>query len=40
LEQQEEILKENRDFIVKCLDADDVIDKLIQANLISQNAAQ
>jgi len=40
LEQQEEILKENRDFIVKRLDADDFIDELIQANLIGQNAAQ
>ena len=40
LEQQEQVLKNNRDFIVKYLCADDVIDKLIQANLIGQNAAQ
>ena len=40
LEQQEQVLENNRDFIVKRLDADDVIDELIQANLIGQNAAQ
>ena len=40
LEQQEQVLESNRDFIVKRLDADDVIDELIQANLIGQNAAQ
>ena len=40
LEQQEQVLKNNRDFIVKHLCADDVIDGLIQANLIGQNAAQ
>ena len=40
LEQQEQVLKDNRDFIVKHLDADEVIDELIQTNLIGQNAAQ
>ena len=40
LKQQEQILEDNRDFIIKRLDADDVIDELIQANLIGQNAAQ
>ena len=40
LEQQEQVLENNRDFIVKRLDSDDVIDELIQANLIGQNAAQ
>ena len=40
LEQQEQVLENNRDFIVKRLDADDVIDELIQAKLIGQNAAQ
>ena len=40
LEQQEQVLENNRDFIVKRLDGDDVIDELIQANLIGQNAAQ
>ena len=40
LEQQEQVLESNRDFIVKRLDADDLIDELIQANLIGQNAAQ
>ena len=40
LEQQKKILENNRAFIVESLDADDVIDELIQANLISQNARQ
>ena len=40
LEQQEQVLNDNRVFIVKRLDADDVIGELIQANLIGQNAAQ
>ena len=40
LEQQEQVLEDNRDFIVKHLDADEVIDELIQTNLIGQNAAQ
>ena len=31
LELQERVLTENRDFIIKNLDADDVIDELIQA---------
>ena len=37
---QEQILTENRDFIVKHLDADDVIDELIQDRLIGPSAAQ
>ena len=40
LEQQEQVLESNRDFILKRLDADDVIDELIQENLIGQNSAQ
>ena len=40
LEQQDQVLKDNRDFIVKRLDTDEVIDELIQANLIGQDAAQ
>ena len=40
LEQQEQVLEDNRDFIIRRLDADEVIDELIQANLIGQNAAQ
>ena len=40
LEQQERVLTENRDFIIKYLDADDVIDHLIQARLLGKNAAQ
>ena len=40
LEQQERVLTENRDFIIKYLDADDVIDQLIQARLMGKNAAQ
>ena len=40
LEQQERVLTENRDLIIKHLDADDVIDELIQARLMGKNAAQ
>ena len=40
LEQQEQVFVANRDFIIKHLDADDVIDELIQARLIGKNAAQ
>ena len=40
LKQQEELLTDNRDFIVKYLDPDDVIDGLIQDHLIGENAAQ
>ena len=40
LEQQERVLTENRDFIVKHLDADDILDHLIQARMIGENAAQ
>ena len=40
LEQQEQILIANRDFIIKHLEADDVIDELIQARVIGENAAQ
>ena len=40
LEQKNQILEDNRDFIVKHLDSDEVIDELIQKNLIGQNAAQ
>ena len=40
LELQENVLTENRDFIIKHLDADDVIDELIQARLMGKNAAQ
>ena len=40
LEQQEQVLTDNRDFIVKHLDPDDIIDGLIQDHLIGQNAAQ
>ena len=40
LEQQERVLTENRDFIIKHLDADDVIDELIQARLMGKNAEQ
>ena len=39
LEQQERVLTENCDFIIKHLDADDVIDELIQARLMGKNAA-
>ena len=40
LKRQEQVLTANRDFIIKQLDADDVIDKLIQERLIGENAAQ
>ena len=40
LELQERVLTENRDLIIKHLDADDVIDKLIQARLMGKNSAQ
>ena len=40
LEQQEQVLIENRDFVIKHLDADDVFDELIQERLIGENAAQ
>ena len=40
LEQQEQALIANRDFIIKHLDADDVIDELIQARVIGENASQ
>ena len=40
LEQQEQVLFASRDFIIKYLDADDVIDELIQARVIGENAAQ
>ena len=40
LQQQEQVLFASRDFIIKHLDADDVIDELIQARLIGENAAQ
>ena len=40
LEEQERVLEYNRNYVIKRLDSDDVIDELIQANLIGQNAAQ
>ena len=40
LEQQEQVLITNRDFIIKHLDTDEVIDELIQARVIGENAAQ
>ena len=40
LSMEKQILMDNRDFIINDLDADDVIDQLIQACLISQNAAE
>ena len=40
LQQQEKVLTDNRDFIVKYLDPDDVIDELIRDHLIGENAAQ
>ena len=37
---EKQILMDNRDFIVNYLDADDIRDQLIQARLISKNAAE
>ena len=39
-EEEKEILAKNRTFIVDNLEADDVIDELIQSRLIGGNAAQ
>ena len=39
LEQQEQVLKRNRDFIVSRLDANDIIDELIQEDLVGSHAA-
>ena len=39
-EQQEQVLIENCNFVIKQLDADDVIDELIQERLIGENASQ
>ena len=36
LDQQKRVLTDNRDFIVKHLDPDDVIDELIQNHLIGK----
>ena len=40
LAEQREILTANRKFIVDYLEADDVIDELIQARVMGENAAQ
>ena len=40
LEEERKILAKNRKFIVDNLDADDVIDELIQSRLIGENASQ
>ena len=40
LEEQERVLENNRSFIIKYLEPDDVIDELIQARIIGPNAAQ
>ena len=40
LEQQEQVLKSNRDLIINRLEADDVIDELIQKDLIGRHAAE
>ena len=37
---QEQVITENRDFIVKHLDAEDVIDELIQERLVGRSSAQ
>lgn len=36
----EQILEDNRDFIIRYLEPDDLIDELIQARLVGPNAAQ
>ena len=40
LEQQAQVLYDNCDFIISYLDADDVIDELIQERLVGPMAAQ
>ena len=40
LEHKKKVLQDKRGYVVEYLDADDVIDELIQSNLIGQNAAQ
>ena len=40
LEEQKRVLTSNREFIVDNLDADDVIDELIQEKMVGRNAAQ
>ena len=40
LDEEREILAKNRKFIVENLDADDVMDDLIQSRIIGGNAAQ
>lgn len=40
LTQQEQVLTDNCDLIIKYLDADDIIDELIQARIVGENAAQ
>ena len=40
LSMEKQVLMDNRDFIVNYLEADDITDQLIQARLISQNAAE
>ena len=37
---EQQILMDNRDFIIDYLDADNIIDQLIKANLISEKAEQ
>ena len=37
---EQQILIDNRDFIISHLDADNIIDQLITANLMSQNTAR
>ena len=36
----QKILMDNRDLIISYLDADSIVDQLVKANLISQNAAR
>ena len=40
LEEEKKVLARNRQFIVDYLEADDVIDELIQSRVIGANAAQ
>ena len=40
LEAQEQVLNDNRDFLIKYLDPDDISDQLIQEGMLGKNAAQ
>ena len=40
LQKQEQVLNDNRDFLIKYLDPDDISDQLIQEGMLGKIAAQ